>query len=52
MNAPPVKVDRVLKDGEHVFALEGIELIAHLTPGHSRGCTSVGRQERPSGQDV
>ncbi len=41
MGAPPVKVDRVLKSGEHV-TLAGIDLIAHLTPGHSRGCTSWG----------
>lgn len=41
MSAPPVKVDRILKDGDKV-ELPGIELIAHLTPGHSRGCTSWG----------
>jgi metallo-beta-lactamase class B len=41
MSAPPVKVDRVLKDGDTVD-LEGINLIAHATPGHSRGCTSWG----------
>jgi len=41
MDAPPVKVDGVLKDGDHV-TLKGIDLIAHLTPGHSRGCTSWG----------
>lgn len=41
MDAPPVKVDGVLKDGDHV-TLQGIDLIAHLTPGHSRGCTSWG----------
>ena len=39
MAAPPVKVDRVLHDGDKV-QLEGIELTANLTPGHSRGCTS------------
>lgn len=36
---PPVKVDRRLADGEKV-ALGGIELTAHLTPGHTRGCTT------------
>ena len=41
MNAPPVKVDRVLKDGDTV-KLGEFTLTAHLTPGHSRGCTSWG----------
>ena len=41
MGAPPVKVDRILKDGDKV-ELPGIELVAHATPGHSRGCTSWG----------
>jgi metallo-beta-lactamase class B len=41
MNAPPVKVDRVLKDGDRV-KLGDFTLTAHLTPGHSRGCTSWG----------
>lgn len=35
----PVKVDRVLKDGDTV-ALGGVTLTAHLTPGHSAGCTT------------
>ena len=36
---PPVTVDRVLHDGETV-ALGGATLTAHLTPGHTAGCTS------------
>lgn len=32
-------IDRVLKDGETV-TLGGTTLVAHLTPGHTRGCTS------------
>lgn len=36
---PPVKVDRIVKDGETV-ALGGTKLTAHLTPGHTPGCTS------------
>ena len=36
---PPVKVDRVLKDGDKV-ALGGVTLTARLTPGHTAGCTS------------
>ena len=35
----PVKVDHVLKDGEQV-RLGSIVLTAHLTPGHSGGCTT------------
>jgi metallo-beta-lactamase class B len=36
---PPVKVDRVLHDGDHV-TLGGVTLVAHLTPGHTKGCTT------------
>jgi len=36
---PPVKVDRVVKDGDTVF-LGGVTLTAHLTPGHTPGATS------------
>lgn len=36
---PPVKVDQVVKDGQTV-SLGGITLTAHLTPGHSPGCTT------------
>ncbi len=36
---PPVKVDKVLSDGESV-ALGGVRLKAVFTPGHTRGCTT------------
>jgi glyoxylase-like metal-dependent hydrolase (beta-lactamase superfamily II) len=36
---PAVKVDRVLHDGDEV-RLGGTVLVAHLTPGHTRGCTT------------
>ena len=36
---PPVKVDRVLHDGDKV-TLGGTMLVAHLTPGHTKGCTT------------
>jgi metallo-beta-lactamase class B len=36
---PPVKVDRIVKDGEAI-GLGGAKLTAHLTPGHTPGCTS------------
>jgi metallo-beta-lactamase class B len=48
MSAPPVKVDRVLKDGDTV-SLSGVTLTAHLTPGHSRGCTSWGATLKDKG---
>jgi len=35
----PVVVDRVLQDGDQV-ELGGVALTAHLTPGHSPGCTT------------
>jgi len=35
----PTKVDRVLHDGDEV-RLGGTVLIAHLTPGHTKGCTT------------
>ena len=35
----PVKVDRVLHDGDEV-KLGGAVLVAHLTPGHTKGCTT------------
>ena len=39
MKFPAAKVDRRLKDGEEVN-LGGSTLVAHLTPGHTRGCTT------------
>lgn len=36
---PPVRVDRVIGDGEKL-TLGGVTLTAHMTPGHSPGCTS------------
>ena len=35
----PTKVDRVLHDGDEVN-LGGTVLVAHLTPGHTKGCTT------------
>jgi metallo-beta-lactamase class B len=35
----PTKVDRVLHDGDQV-TLGGTVLIAHKTPGHTKGCTT------------
>jgi metallo-beta-lactamase class B len=36
---PPAKVDRVLRDGDTV-SLGGNVLVARLTPGHTKGCTT------------
>jgi metallo-beta-lactamase class B len=49
MGAPPVKIDRVLKDGDKV-TLGGFTLTANLTPGHSRGCTSWGWTAKDAGK--
>ena len=36
---PPVSVDRVIEDGAAV-QLGGVTMTAHLTPGHTKGCTT------------
>jgi metallo-beta-lactamase class B len=36
---PPAHVDRVLHDGDKV-TLGNVTLVAHKTPGHTRGCTT------------
>ncbi|MBI2816680.1 MAG: subclass B3 metallo-beta-lactamase [Acidobacteria bacterium] len=36
---PPVKADQIIEDGGKV-QLGGTVLTAHLTPGHSKGCTT------------
>jgi metallo-beta-lactamase class B len=36
---PPTKVDRILHDGDEV-KLGDTVLVAHLTPGHTKGCTT------------
>lgn len=35
----PVQADRILRDGDQV-SLGGVTLTAHLTPGHTPGCTT------------
>jgi metallo-beta-lactamase class B len=49
-NAPPVKVDQVLHDGDAI-TLGSLKLKANLTPGHSRGCTSWGMTVKDGGKD-
>jgi metallo-beta-lactamase class B len=36
---PPIKVDRVINDGERL-TLGGTVLTAHITAGHTKGCTT------------
>ncbi|HYL38267.1 MAG TPA: subclass B3 metallo-beta-lactamase [Bryobacteraceae bacterium] len=45
----PVKVDRVLHDGDEV-KLGGTVLVAHLTPGHTKGCTTWTMKVRENGR--
>jgi metallo-beta-lactamase class B len=46
----PVKPDRVIADGERV-ELGGVGLTAHLTPGHTKGCTSWSMRANQDGRD-
>ena len=46
---PPTKVNRVLHDGDKV-RLGGTVLVAHLTPGHTKGCTTWTMEVRERGK--
>ncbi len=46
----PVKPDRIVLDGERV-ELGGTSLTAHLTPGHTKGCTTWSMRVREDGKD-
>lgn len=46
---PPVHADRILEDGQRI-SLGGTTLVAHLTPGHTPGCTTW--TMRAGGRDV
>ncbi len=39
LSFPPIKAERELRNGDAV-ELGGVTLIAHLTPGHTMGCTT------------
>jgi metallo-beta-lactamase class B len=45
----PHPIDRVLHDGDEV-KLGGMTLVAHLTPGHTRGCTTWTMKIQDSGK--
>jgi metallo-beta-lactamase class B len=47
---PAARVDRVLHDGDTV-ALGGTVLTAHLTPGHTKGCTTWTMRVQDSGKN-
>lgn len=53
MRYPAAKVDRVLHDGDTV-RLGGSVLVAHMTPGHTKGCTTwtIEVQDRGKKYDV
>jgi metallo-beta-lactamase class B len=45
----PAKVDRVLHDGDEVKLGDAV-LVAHLTPGHTKGCTTWTMKVRETGK--
>jgi metallo-beta-lactamase class B len=46
---PATKVDRVLHDGDEVKLGDAV-LVAHLTPGHTKGCTTWTMKVRDGGK--
>jgi metallo-beta-lactamase class B len=46
----PVKPDRFVADGDR-FELGGVSLTAHLTPGHTKGCTTWTMRVTEGGKD-
>lgn len=46
----PVKPDRTVADGETV-ELGGVSVTAHLTPGHTKGCTSWSMRVNEAGNE-
>jgi metallo-beta-lactamase class B len=47
----PAKVDRILHDSSKV-ELGGTELTAHLTPGHTKGCTTWTMEVKDAGKTL
>lgn len=47
---PATKVDRVLHDGDEVKLGEAV-LVAHLTPGHTKGCTTWTMKAKEGGKE-
>jgi metallo-beta-lactamase class B len=46
----PVSPDRSVSDGERV-EIDGVSLTAHLTPGHTKGCTSWSMRVNEDGKN-
>ena len=46
----PVTPDRIVSDGERV-EIGGVSLTAHLTPGHTKGCTSWSMRVHEDGKN-
>jgi metallo-beta-lactamase class B len=51
MTYPPATVDRVLHDGDSV-RLGDAALVAHKTPGHTRGCTTWAMKVKEAGRTL
>jgi metallo-beta-lactamase class B len=51
MTYPKVKVDRVLHDGDEVKLGDAV-LVAHKTPGHTRGCTTWTMKVKQNGKTL
>ena len=47
----PVTPDRYVADGERV-ELGGVSLVGHLTPGHTKGCTSWSTRVNEAGKEL
>ena len=47
----PVTPDRYVADGERV-ELGGVSLVGHLTPGHTKGCTSWSMRVNEAGKEL
>jgi len=47
----PVTPDRYVADGERV-ELRGVTLVSHLTPGHTKGCTSWSTRVNEAGKEL
>jgi len=45
----PVRADQTLHDGEKV-QLGGVTMVAHLTPGHTKGCTAWSTEVKENGR--
>lgn len=47
----PVHVDRLIREGTHI-RLGAIDLVTHMTPGHTKGCTSWSYRTAEAGRPL